>query len=623
MFKSRPILFGAIILSAAMALGVSLMRAMPDGHPIAATVGPLNSGGVTIGRSDARCDGKTDDTLALNGFLSRLRDGTTVYLGAGQFCVLSSGNLVVPPGTRIVGSGRAIQPSGVPGRHTGSGFILAPRYTIRMETGSALENLGIWRSGLVAAPSADEVIAAVKAWGLDNSVAVTIPPNVGGVHLSSLFIEGFNTAVHAYSGQLYISQVWGDDYNGIEVSSAGDNTYVENSRFEPFYSFGVQPPSVAWNRPGIAFYANGGDTGLYMSHDFAFCWQNGLLVDGVGVSGFSHMTLESCESQGRVSAATGVRFINGSAATSLSDSFVSGYRTGVSIESGDVGLFNTYVSSPSVAAFYLAGGYAEPVKISFGGHPRTGDIIRATLKSPEIEGSPVTVSYQVGPDVSPERIAAGLQRAINAQQNLVAARVSALVLGKAVQIDWPANLSIRTSVSGTGELVAKLNRGVPITPGSGIVSAARTNRADVPMFIIGNSAAQSLSWTISNPILGNGTQPLPGGWLQVPTFGNASTKLITVNGVQWSRVFPANVSGCGAGATVSAGATDGDGTVFEGTQAKGCQITFTTPFFEAPECLVTGPTGTILQGFHASRTKLTISHPVADKATFAYHCRPG
>ena len=57
------------------------------------------------------------------------------------------------------------------------------------------------------------------------------------MRLEHLFIEGFNTAIYGYGwGTFIISDVMGDDYNGIFISGAGDNMAILDTRFEPFYA---------------------------------------------------------------------------------------------------------------------------------------------------------------------------------------------------------------------------------------------------------------------------------------------------------------------------------------------------------------------------------------------------
>jgi hypothetical protein len=119
----------------------------------------------------------------------------------------------------------------------------------------------IKRSGLIANPSATQVITAVTRWGSESSIGVTIPANIVGVSVDHVFVIGFNTCLKSATGRFSISHLLGDCYNGLEVTSAVDNHYVDDVRFEPVYGLNVSSISGAWARPGIAFNLHDGNTG--------------------------------------------------------------------------------------------------------------------------------------------------------------------------------------------------------------------------------------------------------------------------------------------------------------------------------------------------------------------------
>ena len=57
---------------------------------------------VTITQSGAACDGRTDDSAAINRWLSGLKGGGLVAVPPGKTCLIAGANLVVPNHARIV-----------------------------------------------------------------------------------------------------------------------------------------------------------------------------------------------------------------------------------------------------------------------------------------------------------------------------------------------------------------------------------------------------------------------------------------------------------------------------------------------------------------------------------------
>lgn len=345
---------------------------------------PADSSTVLITQSGAVCDGKTDDSAAIRALLNTLKGGGLVAVPAGKECLIAGANLVVPSHTRIVGSG-------YPFRATGrlvnvSGFLLGPGRTIEMSGGTAVDNLLIRRSGLNPDPTAPEVIEAVRSWCAERSVGVTIPAHVDGVHLSNLFIEGFNTAVLAKAGQYSISHVQGDDCNGIEQDGGGDNSYVDDVRFEPFYALRTPAISGSWNRPGIAFYFHDGGTGWYCTRCFAFMWQNGLVLSDEGIGTIANSGFEWQRSYGPTAAGTvGLRWIGHNAATSAHNVYSSGFDTSVSDEGiGEVMMAAMTVlpNARGVTGFYLGGQSADSAAITVGGKVAANSAVTLEFTGP-------------------------------------------------------------------------------------------------------------------------------------------------------------------------------------------------------------------------------------------------
>jgi hypothetical protein len=194
-----------------------------------------------------------DDSAQINAFVATFRHGDRIWIPAGKHYLIGDGNLVVPPNVTIEGQSSPQSPAGAISLPRASGFIVNPNYTIILEKGAQLRDLFIRRARMIANPSAPQVIAAVAQWGQERSPPLTIPAHTGGVALSDLFIEWFNTCLKASAGQFNVQSLSGDCYNGLEVMHAGDNHYIDKVRFEPYYGLATPAASGSWMRPGIAF----------------------------------------------------------------------------------------------------------------------------------------------------------------------------------------------------------------------------------------------------------------------------------------------------------------------------------------------------------------------------------
>lgn len=80
------------------------------------------------------------------------------------------------------------------------------------------------------------------------------------------------------------------------------------------------------------------------------------------------------------------------------------------------------------------------------------------------------------------------------------------------------------------------------------------------------------------------------------------------------------LSACGTAPALSAGANDIHGTVTEGATVAGCVITFANAYTNAPDCVLSSPTGTLLVSYSTTTTSLTITHFSASGSKFTYHC---
>lgn len=80
-------------------------------------------------------------------------------------------------------------------------------------------------------------------------------------------------------------------------------------------------------------------------------------------------------------------------------------------------------------------------------------------------------------------------------------------------------------------------------------------------------------------------------------------------------------SSCGGGSpSLDATASDGGGTITEGSSASGCTLTFAHAYNTAPHCTVSSPTGSALTSYTATASALTIVNGSASGDKFTYVC---
>jgi hypothetical protein len=584
-------------------------------HSQTATALAADSGSPSLAASGAAGDGRTDDTTAINAFLTKFTRGGLVRVPAGKFYLINSGQLVVPTNVKVSGSSSPFSSPGAAPIETSGGFLLNPAYTITLQQGAQLANLAILRTGLVTHPTASQAMSAVAQWGSERSVGVTLPQNVGGQTLRDLFIEGFNTCIKAKVGGFSIQRVAGDCYNGVDVSAGGDNYYIDDVRIEPYYSLKTPASSGAWARAGIAFNLHDGDTGSVLTRVFSFMWANGLVFNDTGVAQVANSGFEWQSSFGNGIAGTkGVRWINHNSETSINNVYVNGFNTSVSDEGvGEVLMHAPSVGSASITGFNLGGTTATPTTITVAGKVDAGNTISATLTSQGISTSPITVTYTAVSGDIDATVAQELAQRIDALQPLIAAGVFAGVHADVVTVYWPQTISVSVTAHASGGIAAAIGT-APAMPGSyGSVVAADVTGA--PAFSIGPGVSH---WNIADPFMGNAN--LPPGWLVVhPT----SLDRIRLIGIPWSGpIGPGNLSSCGKNPSMTPHSTDVRGGIVEGEGATGCTLRFITPFVSSPTCVVSSPNGAALTGYNTSTTELIIANPRLAGARYTYICAP-
>lgn len=542
------------------------------------------SGSIYTAITNAVGDGVTDDTSAINTFLSGLTSGSTVILQPGKNYLINSANVTVPAGVRIIGAVSPTVPSKMYSFLNTTGFIVNPSYTINLGEGAQIENLFIRATGLTANPTAAQAISAVTAWGASGGIGVTIPANTGGTAIRNSMFVGFKTAIRAYAGQFVLRDLWIDSYNGVEVSQAGDNHTLDNVRIEPFYSLATSSSSGSWARPGIAFYLHDGNTGSILNNVFSFMWATGLLFSNTGVAPVIGSGFEWQSSSGNgITNTVGIRWVGHNSATSVHATYVSGYDTPLSDEGGgEVVMRGLSVVSASVTGIYLGGTTATPGTVTIGGTPAAGNTVTLTLTSSAITGSPWSTTYTVAAADTPTTIAAALVDRVLRAQSLMAARVFAQSSGAVATIYFPGSVTLTTGASSTGGTTTAISTGTAQAGSYGLIGDLDATFTNVPIITAGDSVGTTLSWVINAPFLSNGN--LPSTWLSAPNSGEF--KQIALAGIRWSDAPAVSACGTGAYSTGSDNAADirtGGGTV------TSCTVTFTTPFPWVPRNISVTP----------------------------------
>ncbi len=154
---------GALPVAGGSMTGNLTLAADPTAAMHASTKQYVDGVGVSLEASGAKGDGITDDTAAINSFLAKFSSGQRVFLPAGKFYLINSGNVNLPAGVIVEGTA----PFGNQSENalfTGCGFLLNPSYSIVIGYAAHLKNLKVLRAGLLTSPTASQVISAVSGW---------------------------------------------------------------------------------------------------------------------------------------------------------------------------------------------------------------------------------------------------------------------------------------------------------------------------------------------------------------------------------------------------------------------------------------------------------------------------
>lgn len=341
---ASPTITGTATLPAGQSWGAGGISAV--GANVTGAAGLQTGGGTTVVSvmsGGAVCDGTTDDTTAINNYLATFSAGAVVYVPAGKQCLINSANLTIPPNVSLQGVGSPYPGNNSSGSYVPvpqvSAIILNPAYSIVLGHGSSFQHLAVYRSGLIVTPTAAQALAAVTAWGADSppSQAIVLPRNLGGEFLFDDYVVGFTTCIRALSGQFSILHVAGDCYNGADVSYAGDDHYLTDVRFEPYYSMGLSQANGSYVRPGIAFYLHDGNTGTHLTNVFSEEYAGAVLFNNVGITQVTSSDFEflpSAAGSNDIAGTRGFRWVGINGANSATQNFFSGFGTAVSDEGG-------------------------------------------------------------------------------------------------------------------------------------------------------------------------------------------------------------------------------------------------------------------------------------------------
>ena len=586
----QRLILGAVLLIPSLALAQPPQMATNPASPDSPVAGGSGGGKTrwisyprSMDESGAAGDGITDDAAAINTFLATLTSGGSVFLPPGKKYLFASANLSIPGGVTLIGAGSPLSKSIASDLGAPSAIVLAPGRTITTANRAELRNLLIYSSDLIPHPTPEQALAAVASWPAANTTGISLDAGTDGVILENLLIEGFNTGIRAKAGRFVTKNIWLDDYVGMDVSAAGDNTYIDTVRAEPFYSLKTPAITGSWARSGTGFYLHDGNTGLYVTRCFTFMFASGFVLDEAQAI----VTDSGVEWQpslgGGITGTTGIRWINHPAQTSINNTYANGgWDTAVSIEgTGEAILDGLSIANPKVTGIYLGGASATATVISISGKPAAGATMTVTLNGSDLSSSPVTVAYMAVPGDTVAAIAANLIRRINLTQPLIAARIHARSLGPGkLAVYWPLSQSVSVATKATGGVATSAEPGEAMPGSFGMITNLDAIFGKIPLITAGDSKGVTNSWTINGVF--STAQQLRAGWLY---YANASEPaLVGISGMPWHAMMSPPRS-CGAGAAVKG--TDAKGVVTTGTgPVLSCTIKFAVPYPAIPVVIV-------------------------------------
>jgi hypothetical protein len=249
-------------------------------------------------------DGTTDDSAAINAAIAFAAPGQEVWLSptGRHFC---ASTIALLKGRTLRG-GWNVPGNTNPGNialdlTTLNGALILPTgATVRMDSGSGIKGVPIYRQGLVT--------PAASSAGFGGT-GITI--NGDDVYVGYCLIMGFATGISSTSGggnswaRQKIEWVYGDNNNGILIDNSHDTPYISHCHFWPFTSISPTSPMTAHQRTGTAFNLTNSDL-ISLSHNFCIAYQTGYHIGQDGGA-----FLLDCQADWIINGATGFLFDTG------------------------------------------------------------------------------------------------------------------------------------------------------------------------------------------------------------------------------------------------------------------------------------------------------------------------
>ncbi|MEN9666455.1 MAG: hypothetical protein RLZZ326_2818 [Planctomycetota bacterium] len=265
-------------------------------------------------------DGISDDTQALQKAMDSLRHGDALHISGG---IYNCDNIAIPSGVTIKGYGGSASDMANPFPDFysyGSQIRLRNLSSISMAPGSAIEGVTVVRDGLPIsatmalykqARSDASLISAAQAAGIEmtkNFRGVAIYANQPCVTVKDCLILGNEQAVRLTSektsnligGRCLISNVRGDNTNGIFMENCADVCRIKDCHMWPFLTGTCPGPTDAQNtdgnflnRHGVAYYIGHRNDWTQLSGCFSYGYRKGFHLHGC-----ANITLNDCKADG-------------------------------------------------------------------------------------------------------------------------------------------------------------------------------------------------------------------------------------------------------------------------------------------------------------------------------------
>ncbi|ERJ35956.1 hypothetical protein L810_1214 [Burkholderia sp. AU4i] len=245
------------------------------------------------------CDttGSTDATSCLQTKINTLSVGGRVKV-TGK--LLISGNLTVPPGVSLEGD--CVLP-GTVGSNTSTPYgslacgvlMVSSSATINLSAGASLKSAIVYRAGMTF-PAADSSAFA--------GTAVTVAGDDAAV--DHVIIMGFNKAVYVNGYQRpLLNYIYGDNNNGIELTSVYDIARITNCHFWPFSTVAAGGSTSSLQRSGTAYYLHDSVDAPMLVNNFSYGYNVGFRFQNIStVNAVNNMA----DNTGSYSGSTGWRF---------------------------------------------------------------------------------------------------------------------------------------------------------------------------------------------------------------------------------------------------------------------------------------------------------------------------